>query len=303
MGPARRLQWHLVRDPNGSVGLMFEGFEERDVDGIHLRVGGAGTPVLLLHGYPQMHVRWRHVAPVLVAAGHRVVCADLRGYGRSHTPPAGAGAEAYSKRTMASELVAVMAMLGHERFAVAGHDRGGRVAYRMALDHPGRVARLAVLDILPTIEQWDRLKGPAAVGAFHWTFLARPAPFPERLIGADPDYWLRTLCAGWSGGDLGLDEYVRAFTPDVIRASCDDYRAGAGIDVEIDRADRDAGRRIACPTLVLWGERSLGQGTPLEVWQRWADDVRGHGLPCGHFLPEEAPDDTASALRTFLAGA
>ena len=279
---------------------MIDGFETQRVGGIQVWVGGTGRPVLLLHGYPQTHAMWRHVAPVLAAAGHRVVCADLRGYGASHTPPAGERAEAYSKRTMAAELVSVMGALGHERFAVAGHDRGGRVAYRMALDHPDHVTRLAVLDILPTIEQWDRLRGPAAVGAFHWTFLARPHPFPERLIGADPEYWLRTVTAGWAGDGFDLDEYVRAFTPEVIRASCDDYRAGAGIDVDIDRADRDAGRHIACPTLVLWGERSLGRGTPLEVWQGWADDVQGQALPCGHFLPEEAPEATAAALQSFL---
>lgn len=283
--------------------MAFEGFETCTIGGIFTRCGGptSGSPVLLVHGYPQTGHMWRHVAPVLAAAGHRVVCIDLRGYGASHTPPAGERAEAYSKRTMAAELVSVMRTLGHDRFAVVGHDRGGRVAYRMALDHPDVVTRLAVLDIIPTIEQWDRLRGTASVGAFHWMFLARPAPFPERLIGADPEYWLRTVCAGWAGGEFDLDEYVRAFTPDVIRGSCDDYRAGAGIDVEIDRADRDAGRRIACPTLALWGERSLGRGTPLEVWQQWCDDVRGEALPCGHFVAEEAPDATAAALRAFLA--
>ena len=280
---------------------MFEGFDERVIDGIFVRTAGTGSPVLLLHGYPQTHAMWRHVAPPLVAAGHRVVSADLRGYGRSHKPPAGDRHEAYSKRTMAAELVAVMAALGHERVAVVGHDRGGRVSYRMALDHVDVVTKLAVLDIVPTIEQWDRLRGTATVGAFHWMFLARPHPFPERLISSDPEYWLRTVCDGWAGGAFDVDEYVRAFTPDVIRASCDDYRAGADIDVEIDRADRDAGRRIACPTLALWGERSLGRATPLDVWSRWCDDVRGEAVPCGHFLAEEAPEATTTALRTFLA--
>lgn len=279
---------------------MIEGFTTDVVDGIFVAGGGSGPPVLLLHGYPQTHHMWRHVAPQIAGAGHTVVCPDLRGYGQSHTPPAGERAEAYSKRAMAAELVAVMRRLGHERFAVVGHDRGGRVAYRMALDHADVVSRLAVLDIIPTIEQWDRLRGTAAVGAFHWTFLARPAPFPERLIGGDPEYWLRTVCAGWAGDAFDLDEYVRAFTPDVIRASCDDYRAGAGIDVEIDRADRDAGRRIVCPTLALWGERSLGRGTPLDVWARWCDDVAGQPLPCGHFVAEEAPAATAEALVAFL---
>ena len=279
---------------------MFEGFEERTVDGVFVRTAGRGTPVLLVHGYPQTHAMWRHVAPRLVDTGHAVVCADLRGYGRSHKPPSGPDCEAYSKRAMAAELVAVMDALGHARFAVAGHDRGGRVAYRMALDHPSVVTQLAVLDIVPTIDQWDRLRGPATVGAFHWMFLARPYPFPERLIGADPEYWLRSVCAGWAGDAFDVDEYVHAFTPEVIRASCDDYRAGAGIDVEIDRADRDAGRRITCPTLALWGERSLGRADPLAVWQRWCDDVRGESLPCGHFLPEESPAETASSLVAFF---
>ena len=287
---------------------MFEGFVETEVAGIHLRHGGEGSPVLLLHGYPQTHVMWSQVAPGLRDGGQAVVCPDLRGYGRSHKPPAGDGFVNYSKRTMAAELVDVMAALGHERFAVVGHDRGGRVAYRMALDHPDVVTRLATLDITPTVEQWDTLRGTASIGAFHWMLLAQPHPFPERLIGADPEYFLRTLCGKWAAGtpepnpalQPNMAHYVAAFVGDTIRATCDDYRAGATIDVELDRADRNAGRRIACPMLALWGDPSGQRPSLLDVWRRWADDVRGHSLPCGHFLAEEAPEATLAALLDFL---
>jgi len=280
---------------------MFEGFVEADVAGIHLRHAGSGSPVLLLHGYPETHVMWSEVAPGLVAAGHHVVCPDVRGYGASHKPPAGEGNVNYSKRAVAAELVAVMAELGHERFAVAGHDRGGRVAYRMALDHPEVITRLATLDIVPTLDQWEATRGTGSVGGFHWAFLAQPHPFPERLIGADPGYFLRTLCERWAAAPLpNLQHYVDAFVGEAIRASCDDYRAGATIDVELDRADREAGRRIACPVLVLWGDPTGRRPSPLPVWQQWADDVTGHALPCGHFLAEEAPAATLDALRAFF---
>lgn len=281
----------------------FPGFDERDVDGIHVRTAGDGPAVLLLHGYPQTHEMWADVAPGLAAAGRRVVCADLRGYGRSHKPPAGEGNVNYAKRTMAAELVAVMASLGHERFAVVGHDRGGRVAYRMALDHPGVITQLATLDIVPTLDTWEAARGTASVGMFHWMFLAQPHPFPETLIAADPDYFLRTLCGKWAAGAMGerLDRYVAAFTPDAVRATCDDYRAGATIDVELDRADREAGRRITCPMLALWGDPTGRRPSPLEVWRNWAEDVRGEAIRCGHFLAEEAPAETRAALDGFLA--
>jgi haloacetate dehalogenase len=284
---------------------VFDGFETRRVGGTHLVTAGDGPPVLLIHGYPQTHVMWHRVAPGLVAAGHTVVCPDLRGYGDSDKPPAQDGAANYAKRAMAAELVDVMSTLGHDRFAVVGHDRGGRVAYRLTLDHPDRVGRLATLDIIPTIEQWDGLRGTAGVGTFHWYFLAQPAPFPERLIEPDAEYWLRTLCGRWAGDVAALEEgmphYVAAFTADAIRGSCDDYRAGAGIDVAHDAEDRDAGRRLACPVLVLWGDPTGRRPSLLETWSRWADDARGKALPCGHFLAEEAPEATLSALREFLA--
>jgi len=201
----------------------------------------------------------------------------------------------------------VMASLGHQRFDVVGHDRGGRVAYRLALDHPQHVTRLATLDIAPTIEQWETLNGTAGVYSFHWTFLAQPHPFPERFIGADPEYWLRTLSSRWAADASALEEamphYLQAFDAETIRATCDDYRAGAGVDVKIDAEDRRTGRRITCPMLALWGDPT-GRRPPLDqVWRRWADDVTGQAIRCGHFLPEEAPEETLSALVTFLSAA
>ncbi len=280
------------------------GFTEANIGGIHLRHGGdpAQTPVLLLHGYPQTHEMWSDVAPGLLAAGRHVVCPDLRGYGRSHKPVAGEGNVHYSKRAMAAELVDVMRTFGHEQFAVVGHDRGGRVAYRMALDHPAVITRLATLDIVPTLDTWESLRGTRSVGSFHWMLLAQPHPFPETLINADPGYFLRTLCGTWAASAMGerLERYVDAFTPETVRATCDDYRAGATIDVELDQADRDAGRRIACPMLALWGDPTGKRPSLLDVWRRWADDVQGHAIRCGHFLAEEAPQDTLAALDGFL---
>jgi haloacetate dehalogenase len=210
---------------------------------------------------------------------------------------------------MAADMIAVMAALGHERFFVAGHDRGGRVAYRLALDHPERVARLAVLDILPTLDVWERMNAEAALRGYHWLLLAQTAPLPERLIGHDPDFYLRHLLDRWAGRPEALDsgaiaEYTRHFRkPSVIEAMCEDYRAGATTDRDDDRADRLGGRRLACPTLVLWGRRYLaGQAaSPLDIWRPWAEDVRDVALDCGHFLAEEQPHECADALTTFFA--
>lgn len=286
----------------GKTADMFDGFSASTVQGIRVRVGGEGPPVLLLHGYPQTHAMWHRVAPGLAAAGRTVICPDLRGYGASHKPPAGEGHVNYAKRTMAAELVSVMAELGFDRFNLAGHDRGGRVAYRMALDHPERVLRLATLDIVPTLDTWESLRGTRTLGAWHWPFLAQPAPLPETLIGADPAWFLRTLCGQWAASALeeNMSVYIDAFDTDTIRATCDDYRAGATIDVEIDRADRDAGRRISCPLLALWGDPTGTRPALTEIWARWADDVTGRALPCGHFLAEEAPDATLAALDQFF---
>jgi haloacetate dehalogenase len=274
---------------------------------VHARVGGAGPPVLLLHGYPQTHACWHRVAPGL-ARRFTVICPDLRGYGDSDRPPDDPAHRTYAKRAMAADQVETMARLGFERFAVVGHDRGGRVAYRLALDHPDRVSRLAVLDIVPTIEAWDRMDRRQALGSYHWLFLAQPFDLPERLIGAAPAFFLRWTLASWAGPGAAFDEralaeYDRAFRdPAVIHATCEDYRAGATVDVEDDAADRGR-RRIACPLLALWGAEHPGSRSwdPLAVWREWADDVQGHGIACGHFLPEEAPAEVVAALESFLA--
>jgi haloacetate dehalogenase len=287
---------------------MFEAFtsEQIDVNGValHVRTGGTGPPLLLLHGYPQTHVMWHRVAPRL-AQNFRVIAPDLRGYGASAKPPAGDDYEGYSKRTMARELVQLMAQLGFTSFALAGHDRGARVAYRMALDHPQVVEKLVIMDIIPTLEQFEGLGWRGSLFGYHWYFLAQPPPLPERLIAHEPELYLRTAMSSWAGDMNAIDgegfaAYLAAFTPETIRASCDDYRAGARIDTELDRQDRDAGRRITCPVLALWGEARGPRPEVLETWQRWADDVRGRGLPCGHFLPEEAPDQVTEEMLGFL---
>ena len=292
--------------------MAFEGFETRRVAAgeceIALAVGGDGPPVLLLHGYPQTRHMWREVAPRL-AERFTVVASDLRGYGDSGYAAADGGDhEGYCKRAMAGDQAAAMTALGFERFALAGHDRGGRVAHRLALDHPERVTRLAVLDIVPTRTVFANANKAVATAFYHWFFLAQPAPLPERLIGADPEFWLRSMVGKW-GRDTAafpedaMREYLRAFSrPETIHATTEDYRAGASIDLEHDEADLDRG--IACPVLALWGAKGALDSLfdPLACWRERAADVRGHALPCGHFLPEEAPEETAAALLEFLAG-
>jgi len=291
---------------------MLAGFFDARIevgDGVAIRVrrAGEGPPVLLLHGYPQTHACWHRVAPRLVEAGLTVVLADLRGYGDSSKPAATADHSTYSKRAMAADQVAVMRALGFERFAVAGHDRGGRVAHRMALDHPQAVRRLAVLDIAPTATMYARTDMAFATGYYHWFFLIQPAPLPERLIGADPEFYLRTKLNAWSQGQdsffapEAIDEYLRCFDAATIAATCEDYRAAATIDLEHDAAD--AGRRVAAPLLALWGARGLvGRSYDvLATWREKAVDVRGHALPTGHYLPEEAPEAVADALAGFFA--
>lgn len=293
---------------------MFEGFASRRVRTsgaeIFLRTAGDGPPVLLIHGYPQSHVTWHRLAPLL-ASGFRVVCPDLRGYGASDGPAADATHAAYSKRAMARDMVEVMQALGAERFAVVGHDRGGRVAYRLALDHPARVTALALLDIVPTIETWDATDMARALSSFHWQFLAQPEPLPERLIGHEPDFFLDWLLGSWAAPGFGFDPaaleaYRAAFrNPSVIHATCEDYRAGATVDRATDDEDRTRGRRIECPVLVLWGDagRPRKRQDVVEIWKRWAGDAHGRSLDCGHFLPEEKPDETAAELVSFFAEA
>jgi len=284
---------------------MFEGFElsmiETDEATIRVRHSGSGPPLLLLHGHPQSHVMWHKVAPGL-ARDFTVVATDLRGYGDSSKPPTTPDHEPYSKRAMARDQVAVMRQLGFERFFVAGHDRGARCAYRMALDHPGRVRKLAVLDIIPTGETFRRANMAFGLGYWHWFFLAQPFDLPERMIGANPDnYYFRQR-------DLfdpeALSDYLRCVhDPATIHTMCEDYRAGATFDFTLDEADRGR-RKIACPVLALWGRRGRLEEwyDVLAIWRDWADDVRGRAIDCGHYLAEEAPEETYGELRAFFAG-
>ena len=284
---------------------MFEGFELELIDTgeavLRVRHGGSGPPVLLLHGHPQTHAMWSLVAPRL-AEDFTVVAADLRGYGGSSKPETDARHEPYSKRAMARDQVELMRQLGHEHFLLAGHDRGGRCAYRLVLDHPERVEKLAVLDIVPTGDMWRRADMEFGMVDWHWFFLAQPAPFPEEVIGADPDrYYFRGDRSRFE--PEALEDYLASVrSPETIHAMCEDYRAGATIDYELDEADRGK-RRIACPVLALWaGRDELGRWFDvLETWRQWADDVRGRPLDCGHFLAEEAPRETYEELRAFFA--
>jgi haloacetate dehalogenase len=289
-------------------------FECFDLEGcagtrIHGVQAGRGPPVLLLHGHPQTHVTWREVAPRLVQAGCRVIATDLRGYGDSSRPPSDESHVNYSKRVMAADQVAVMRALGHERFTVIGHDRGGRVAHRMALDHPDVVTRLAVLDIAPTMTMYARTDREFATRYFWWFFLIQPAPLPEKLIEADPEFFLRHHLAAQSGTpgvpseDLLL-EYLRCYRlPGTIHAICEDYRAAATIDLHHDHADSD--RRIEAPLLALWGAKGLVGKLydVLATWREKAGDVRGMALDCGHTLQEESGEKTAMALLEFLGEA
>ncbi len=291
---------------------MFDGFERRRIAlgeaDLNVLTGGRGPAVLLLHGYPQTLAMWHAVAPLL-ADRFALVMADLPGYGDSIGPAPDAAHVNYSKRTTAMSMVRLMESLGHRRFMLAGHDRGARVAYRLALDHPDRVSRFAALDIVPTLEVWEQMDWKEALATYHWPFLAVPAPLPETLIGGNPDFYLHHLLARWAGRREALAPeavaaYERAFRKSsVIAATCADYRAGAGIDIEHDRADREAGRRIACPVLVVWGRNYLGDkvGSPLATWRRWAEDVSEVPLDCGHFLAEEEPEACAAALRDFFS--
>ncbi len=288
---------------------LFPGFRVLDVPTpdvtIRACVGGAGPPLLLLHGYPQTHAIWHAVAARL-RDRFTLVCADLRGYGASGKPPSDETHAPYSKRAMAGDMAALMSSLGFERFGVAGHDRGGRVAHRLAIDHPGRVERLAVLDIAPTREMYRDTREAFARAYWHWFFLIQPAPFPERMIGADPDaYWLKKCGSGSAGlrpfDPRALDEYLRCFRdPAVIHASCEDYRAAASIDIAHD--DADGALKLSMPLLALWGERGAVHAcfdVPA-LWRERAADVRARPLPGGHYLAEELPGDVAEELAAFF---
>jgi haloacetate dehalogenase len=281
---------------------------------IFLRRGGSGPALLLLHGFPQTHLMWRSVAPLL-ARRFTVICPDLRGYGRSGCPASRADHAPYAKRAMANDMVSAMAALGFPRFSLAGHDRGGRVAYRLALDHPQCVVRLAVLDILTTADVWERADSRVATAFWPWSLLAQPAPLPERLITGAPDAVIDDALGGWGSPARAFGDEVRAAYVDALRdpvhvhAICEEYRAAATIDREHDAANRHAGRRIACPVLALWSGRGplnswyAEAGGPLALWRAWADDVRGKALDGGHFFPEEMPEQTAAELDKFFAAA
>lgn len=295
-----------------------EGFERLDLRvggrAVRGRIGGRADapPLLLLHGFPQTHVLWHRVAPVL-APHFRLVLPDLRGYGDSEGAPDEPQHTQMGKRAMAADLLALMHGLGHERFAVAGHDRGGRVAHRLALDAPGAVTHLAVLDIAPTLDMVEGADWRFGRAYYHWFFLAQPAPEPERMINTDPLRYLHRKLGGWGAASLthlhpaALAEYERCMQrPEVVHAMCEDYRAALTCDLELDRASRAAGDKLACELLVLWGGRGVVQALfdPMALWRAASRGaVQGEALDCGHYLPEEQPEATAARLLDFFSRA
>jgi haloacetate dehalogenase len=291
------------------MNALFPGFERRQIEvsgaRINLVQGGTGPAVLLLHGYPQTHCIWHRIAPQL-AKHYTVVAADLRGYGDSSKPAGLADHSNYSKRAMALDQVEAMQALGHEEFHLVGHDRGGRVAHRLALDHPQRVKTLAVLDISPTRTMFEHTDRAFAKAYFHWFFLIQPAPFPEKLIGADPAFFIQYQMGRRHGGlkvfaPEAMAEYLRCFSdPATIHASCEDYRAAETIDLAHDSADGE--RKIECPVLALWGRHGVieQQFDCLADWRAKAREVRGCALECGHYLPEEQPEEVVRQLERFL---
>ena len=275
---------------------------------IRLRHAGGGPPLLLLHGNPQTHLMWHSLAPTL-AQKFSVYCPDLRGYGESFKPAASADHAPYAKRNMACDLMQLMAHFGHSRFAVGSHDRGARVAHRLALDHPERVSRLAVLDIVPTIEHFERTDMSFAMGYYHWFWLAQTHPFPESIINAAPETWFHAHCARQPKDEdffaaEALADYLAAVRdPAMISGMCEDYRAAAGIDLDHDRESRAAGRKITCPLLVLWGARNkIGSWyRPLELWRLYcASEVSGGAVDSGHYLAEEAPGEVTDWFERFF---
>lgn len=292
---------------------LFPGFESHWISTpegkIFARSGGKGSPLVLLHGFPQTHVMWHRIAPELAKHFH-VILPDLRGYGWSSAPRSEAPHEIYSKREMAKDVIRVVEELGHTQFALAGHDRGGRVAYRLALDHPGLLSKLAVLDIIPTYAMWQRMDAKSAMKVYHWSFLAQPYPMPETMIAKSPSEWLEHTLASWtmakdlSAFDSRALAHYRAFfnDPSRIHATCEDYRAGAGPDVDADEADCAASRTIDCPVFALWGESGIpAEGaSPLDAWRELAPKVTGYGVESGHFLAEENPEATLEALSDFF---
>ena len=289
---------------------MFENFKKDKIKlnaiMINYVIAGSASPLLLLHGYPQTHTIWHKIAPAL-AKKFTVVASDLRGYGDSSKPKTTADHISYSKREMAKDQVLLMKALGYNQFYVAGHDRGGRVAHRMALDYPNVVKKIAVLDIAPTYTMYKTTDMDFAKSYYHWFFLIQPYDIPERMIGADPLFYLNKKFGQW-GCDSNaftkeaFDEYVRCLTPETIHASCEDYRASAYIDLEHDQYDINKGNKIKCPILCIWGQKGYvgSKYNVINEWKKWGDDVNGYALPCGHYLPEEAPKETLEALLDFF---
>ena len=294
------------------MNVMFpENFKQQmiSVNGIELCVttGGDGPPLFLLHGFPQTHVIWHRVAPEL-ASRFSLVMPDLRGYGDSAAPPGDPLHEQYSKREMAKDIVALADYLGFDRFALAGHDRGARVGYRLVLDHSGRVTKYCAIDIVPTIDVWKEMDTASTVSAFHWSFLAARSPLPEQVIGQNPELFYRFLLQRWASDITKLDpQAIQAYLdqyrdPRKIHAQCEDYRAGATVDRALDQASRDASAQLDCPVMVLWSTGYLSDkaNSPLATWRKWAADVTEIPVDCGHFIVEEEPDLAAAALIDFF---
>ena len=287
---------------------MFENFKEKKilVGGINInfKIGGEGEPLLLLHGYPQTHVLWRKLAP-LFAKHYTVICSDLRGYGDSDKPKSDDMHSTYSKKSMAFDQNELMKKLGFDKYYLVGHDRGGRVAHRMAVDYQENIKKLSVLDIVPTSHVFDNTSALLARRYYHWFFLIQTFPHPETMIGKDPEYYIRSKLKMWGSNNDYLtediiNEYLRCFTPETIHASCEDYRAGASIDLVHHK--EDAGKKIICPLQVLWGVKATVEELydPIKVWKDWADNVEGESIDCGHFLPEEKPIETYESIYKFL---
>ncbi len=294
------------------MSLLMPGFTRTEIATSGARIvtvhGGKGPPLLLMHGNPFTHLSWHKFAPRL-AEEFTVVATDLRGYGNSSKPPGGDDHSGYSFRAMAQDNVEVMAALGFDRFMAAGHDRGARVLHRMCLDHPERVTKAAILDIIPQHHLYTNMTREWAKSSYHWLFMIQPEPLPERLMSADPDFFINTKLAKTPAGlsffgKEALEEYRRCFrNPETVHAMCEDYRATWGVDFEMDKADVAAGRKMKTPALILWGANgAVGRNhKPAKVWRDYATDIRGaQALPCGHYLSEEAPEETYAALREFF---